>query len=499
MIERYRPQPSTLNIVTAMNHAGLFKPWFEGASWDGWRTVLKAAFGLPMNEAERAFFRTIAEREPPTKPVRELWCVVGRGGGKDSIASVIAAHAAALYKPDKLRPGERALVACLACDRDQAKIVLEYTRTFFQDILPLRGMVRRETATGFELSNKVDIAVATNSFRSVRGRSILCAIMDEVAFYRDDRSANPDELLYAALMPGPARVPNSILIGISTPHRRAGLLYNKFAKHYGQDSDVLVVRAPSITMNPTLDRTIISAALEEDPALASAEWLAEWRTDIENFVSRDAVEACVIIGRHELPPVSGTLYVGFVDPSGGSTDSMTLAIAHLEKGGRAILDAVRERRPPFSPAAVVEDFAAVLKSYRVSKVVGDHYGGEFVREPFRSHGLTYELASQPKSDFYRDMLPLLNSGKIELLDHPRLIAQLCGLERRVSRAGKDRIDHAPHGHDDVINAAAAALVLAGSARKPMVIPTDPAFWGRLRTPDRFGIPESNIDVIARIR
>ena len=82
MVERYRPQPSTLNIVAAMNHAGLFKPWFEGASWDGWRTVLKAAFGLPMNEAERAFFRTIAEREPPTKPVRELWCVVGRGGGK---------------------------------------------------------------------------------------------------------------------------------------------------------------------------------------------------------------------------------------------------------------------------------------------------------------------------------------------------------------------------------------------------------------------------------
>ena len=84
---------------------------------------------------------------------------------------------------------------------------------------------------------------------------------------------------------------------------------------------------------------------------------------------------------------------------------------------------MRERRPPFSPASVVEDFAAVLKSYRISKVTGDHYGGEFVREPFRSHGITYELASQPKSDFYRDMLPLINSGKAKLLDHPRLIGK----------------------------------------------------------------------------
>src|ERR1019366_6726008 len=102
-------------------------------------------------------------------------------------------------------------------------------------------------------SNKVDIAVSTNSYRSVRGRSVLCAILDEVSFYRDDASANPDEELYAAIGPGLARVPGSILIGISTPHRKAGLLYRKFAESYGRDDPtVLVIRAPSATMNPTL-------------------------------------------------------------------------------------------------------------------------------------------------------------------------------------------------------------------------------------------------------
>jgi hypothetical protein len=99
-----------------MNSQLLFAPWFPGASWDQWRTVLKAAFALPMTETERRFFRTVADREPPGRLVRELWCVVGRGGGKASIASLIAAHAAALFdQRHKLRPGERAFghVPCL--------------------------------------------------------------------------------------------------------------------------------------------------------------------------------------------------------------------------------------------------------------------------------------------------------------------------------------------------------------------------------------------------
>jgi hypothetical protein len=141
---------------------------------------------------------------------------------------------------------------------------------------------------------------------------------------------------------------------------------------------------------------------------------------------------------------------------------MTLAVAHRDKDGRGILHAVRERRPPFSPEAVVAEFAELLKAYRVNKVVGDHWGGEFVREPFRSHGITYELSEKVKSDIYRDALALLNSGKVELLDLPRLAAQLCSLERRTARSGKDSIDHPPGQHDDLANATAGALVQAAS-------------------------------------
>jgi hypothetical protein len=461
-------QQVSLDIVAAMDHPALFAPWFRGgASWNGWRAVLKAAYGLPMSDQEREFFHTVAEREPPVRRVKELWVIAGRRAGKDSIASLITAHAAMFFEHrERLRPGERVLCAALACDREQSRIVLNYTRSYFTDIPPLAAMIRRETSSGFELSNGVDVAVATNSFRNVRGRSILCAVLDECAFFSAEGSSNPDEELYAAIRPGMATLADdALLVAISTPYRKGGLLFKKFAQHFGKDSgDVLVIRAPSILLNPTLDQSIIAAALEEDPAAAEAEWNAVWRSDIEAFVDRDALLAVVCHGRHELPFVSGTTYSAFVDPSGGSADSMTLAIACRDRDGRGVLCCVREARPPFSPEAVVADFARALKAYNVMKVCGDRWGGEFGREPFRSQGIEYQVAGRPKSDFYRDFLPLVNSSRVELLDNARLISQLCGLERRVSRAGKDSIDHGPGAHDDIANAVAGALVLAhGSA------------------------------------
>ncbi len=173
--------------------------------------------------------------------------------------------------------------------------------------------------------------------------------------------------------------------------------------------------------------------------------------------------------RFELPPVAGVRYFAFVDPSGGSADSMTLAIAHLDNTSKRVtLDAIREVVPPFSPEGVVREFCDLCRQYRVFTVVGDRYGGEFCRSPFLLGGVRYDLSAKPKSDIYRDCLPLLNSGRVELLTHPKLLAQLTHLERRTSRGGRDLIDHppshaasaSPNAHDDVANAVCGALLLA---------------------------------------
>jgi hypothetical protein len=147
---------------------------------------------------------------------------------------------------------------------------------------------------------------------------------------------------------------------------------------------------------------------------------------------------------------------------------MTLAIAHMDRD-LVVLDLVREMRPPFSPESVVSEFAGVLKSYRISRVVGDRYAGEWPRERFRVNGIEYATSEKTKSDLYQGLLPLINSGRCELLDSPRLINQLCNLERRTARGGRDSIDHPPGHHDDLCNSAAGALVLASITKKPIPI------------------------------
>jgi len=52
------------------------------------------------------------------------------------------------------------------------------------------------------------------SFRSIRGRSLVCAIFDEIAFWQSD-GANPDREILAAVRPGQATIPDSKLIVIS--------------------------------------------------------------------------------------------------------------------------------------------------------------------------------------------------------------------------------------------------------------------------------------------
>jgi hypothetical protein len=90
-------------------------------------------------------------------------------------------------------------------------------------------------------------------------------------------------------------------------------------------------------------------------------------------------------------------------------------------------------------------------------LTGDKYAGEWLKEPFRKHGLEYESSARPKSDLYRDSLPLINGKKVDLLDHPRMIQQFVGLERRTARSGRDSIDHAPGAHDDLCNVVAGVI------------------------------------------
>jgi hypothetical protein len=452
----------SLSILSALDDPRLFGGALRNpATWAAWRVFLAALFGLGMSDDEAALYRQCTGRAAlPKAAFAEGWLICGRRAGKSFVLALIAVFLASFrdYRPH-LGPGERATIMVIAADRKQARVILRYIRALLA-IPALAKLVENDTAESIDLAPNVTIEVGTASHRTIRGYSVAAALCDEVAFWPSEESVTPDIEILAALRPAMATIPNAMLLCASSPYARRGALFEAFKRYFGgDDRSVLVWKAPTRVMNATVPQRLIDEAFERDPSNAAAEYGAEFRTDIESFINRDAVEACIEVGVFERAPIDGVRYYGFVDPSGGSADAMTVAVAHNE-GGVAVLDAVRERRPPFSPEAVVKEFAELLKLYRVGRICGDRYAGEWPRERFREHGVDYQPSEKSKSELYGALLPLINSGKASLLDDKRLVSQLVGLERRTARSGKDSIDHAPGGHDDVANAVAGAIEMA---------------------------------------
>jgi hypothetical protein len=417
--------------------------------------------GERLTSEERKLFTELTGRQQePLQRVEEFVGVIGRRGGKSRAASVLACYLAALCQ-HTLVPGERGLMLCIAPDQRQAAITLDYAAAAFEGSPLLKQLIVSRSSDTISLSNHIDIEVRSASFRRLRGPSYIGIVADEAAFWHSEDSSNPDTEILNAVRPGLATTSGMLAI-ISSPYARRGEVWDLYRRHFGPDGDplILVAQGASRLLNSELRQSVVDRALERDHAAASAEYLALFRTDIESLLTREAVEACISFDVRERPPVSNINYAGFVDPSGGSADSMTLCIGHREQD-TVVIDALRERRPPFSLEDVVEEFSSLLKDYRVSRVQGDRYGGEWPAERFRVHNISYEPAAKPKSDLYRDLLPAINSRKIDLLDHPKLLNQLVGLERRTARGGKDSIDHAPGAHDDLANCVAGLSSTVG--------------------------------------
>jgi hypothetical protein len=418
-----------------------------------------------MTEEERAIFTQLTAREtPPEKQVEEAWLICGRRGGKSRMAALIAVYLACFRDyTSVLAPGERITIMVLACDRRQARTIFRYAIGLLERVPMLLSMILRQDSESIDLNNAVTIEITTNNFRSLRGYTVGAAILDEVAYWRSEYSANPDEEVLSALRPSMATVPNALIVGIGSPYRRSGVMYEAYKRHYGQnDSPILVVQAPTTMMNPTVPQSVIDRAMEIDPIAAQAEYFAQFRSDVGSFLDADLIDRAIESGRRERAPLASVTYSGFVDPSGGSHDAFTLAIGHKEHE-RLVLDVLRGIKPPFDPSAVVKEFCYVLKSYRVSSVTGDRYAGEWVREQFSQHGFTYRHSERNKSELYLEALPLFTTGAVDLLDYQPLTVELMQLERRTARSGRDSVDHPPQGHDDHANAVCGCLALLASA------------------------------------
>jgi hypothetical protein len=432
-----------------------------------WKSFWKAVDALEPDDFDLKLFKHATGRSKwPTEPVKEAWVICGVRAGKTENIALRKAYEATFHD-HKLSPGERGYYLIVSPTKKQSGILKTYLSSYFNDNDFFRPFLLKETAEEITLTNNVVISCLASDYRSLRGFTGLCATVEEAGYLPFEGSRPAEEVVRALrsrLISTKGR-----LYSIGSPYGKAGSLFETFKRHYGKDnSSILVWKASSRLMNPTLSKSLIQQAYAEDPEAARADYGGEFRSDIETFVRRKVVEAAVVPGRYELPPMEGVQYVGFCDPSGGTADSMTLAVGHKE-GETLVLDCLRESKPPFNPDSVVQEFAETLKRYGLASVTGDRYGGIWPSERFLTHGITYNVSTLAKSDCYREFLPLLNSGQVELLDSDSLVNQLCNLERRVGRGGKDSIDHARGAKDDLANVCAGVLTLLAGKREAVPV------------------------------
>jgi hypothetical protein len=458
---------SNFTIADAFCDKRLFAAAFDDlASWNVWLTILSAAFALPLTAEQLQIFSSIAGgRLPPEKAVRELWVVAGRKSGKSRIAALVSIYLA-LFVRHKVAPGERPMVLAIAGSLDQARTTFGFVKGFLEASPTLRREVVDIGRLEIKLRNGVIIAVHSNSFRTVRGRTLVAAVFDEVSFWRDESSAVPDLEMYRATLPALATT-KGILIGISSPYRKMGLLWTKYRDHFGRDSpSALVVQGATMQFNNTIDAAEIASQREADPAAAVSEWDALFRSDLTSFLDDETIDAAVEHGRPlELPPQSDIIYRAFTDASGGvGRDSYTLSIAH-QHGDSYVTDLVRGTVGKFDPHEVTRQYAALCKEYRVHEIVGDAYGKEWVASSWRETGIDYRKSSLVKSDIFLECIPLFTRGLVRLPDHAKLLRELRLLERETHRSGKDAVHHPKNGneHDDHANAVCGALQLCAKA------------------------------------
>jgi hypothetical protein len=454
-----------VNIIEAIKDEGLFRPFLgqDLTSWSVWKHCLRAVYGLPIKSARgREALRTVTGRDHfnPDGYTQSLF-LTGRRSGKSRISAVVGAYEAALSGREmRLAKGEIGMVAILSPSKHQSNIVKTYLRSIFDTPL-LRKQVVNETKMGFELRNGVHIGILAGDWRTVRGFSLLAAIVDEVCFFGLDAESHvkSDTELINAILPGLATT-GGRLVAISSPYAKKGWAYKQHKRCFGNDgADTLVVNAPSRTMNPTLSRRIVDAALAEDMAAAKAEYGGEFRDDVGVWLSRDVIERLVIPGREELLPEERVRYVAFVDVSGGRGDDSALAIAHREDR-KVVIDRLVVWKAPHDPAEVIDEMVEEMRFYRVKRITGDNYAAEFVSRGFQANGVRYEKSEKNKSELYMELLPRLCSGDVELLDHKKLIDQLAALERRTRSGGRDIVDHPRGEHDDAANVVAGVVECA---------------------------------------
>jgi hypothetical protein len=449
---------TTLNIIDFVTRMNLVEP--EGPAL-GHRTFLKTFYGLELDEEELEFYRRATGRTNYLpREHKEVTAIVGRRGGKTTLASEIAIYEAIQYP--KLPRGARAYVIIVAPSLSQAQIAFDYIREGFNGSPTLKEFIDKPLTDEIRLRTGITIACYPCSYIAVRGISVVCAICDELAFWNhEETSANPENEVMAALRPAMATFRNAKLIKISTPFRKEGILWNDFQERNNRQH--LVWHASTQEMNPTISTDFFEEERHQHgDEYYKREYLAEFTDNIAGWMPRELLDRAIVRGQKEFPPVRGGTYVAAADPGFMKSD-FGFAVLHRSDDGHITVVYARRwtgtREIPVDPEAVTREISEFLQRHGINTLVGDQHCYPVLRDYFQKLGITYRefsFGTYTRASIFGNLGQLLGQQKITFVDEPELLRQFRSLERINLPNGNTDIRPPRSSKDDMAIAVALA-------------------------------------------
>lgn len=415
--------------------------------------------------------------------------IIGRRGGKTTISAMLALYCAVRtnWKP-YLTKTPAATVAILSHTKELSEEILEIIRGLVEESPVLRRLqdpTKKDTQTTFNLKvpfaepgkdgkpklvwSRVQIKVGAASKRTIRGRAICAMLCDEIAFWNLDENAKErdDDILRAARPSLLQFKDKSLLIKLSSPGIKQGVLYNEWLKRHEMPDSYVTFKAPSWVWNTILDEAAFKEEYEVDPQGFATEFRADFVDSISNFILPEFVDLCTVRGVTFLPPDdrkgAEVTYSAAIDAAfkgdrfaftllgqDGKTGKVKQYVIHTWEGSR---------KAPVKAHDVAQFIRNVCKQYRIARVHADQYAFQPLREIFAEYGITLEenpFSNQYKRKIYFNLKKLVHNQQIDLLDHEIQRNEVKQLQVEQTATGMVRIGHPPGGKDDCADCTAIA-------------------------------------------
>lgn len=472
-------RPSILDTATIVARASGSTPSPR------WMATLAVFYGLPLTEANVAALVASTKRSEANvralggtgRPMRELWCRVGRRGLKSTSAALIAIHEAAFGGHEEfLLPGERGLIAVISKDTAGSEVVARFADLHAQAL----GLATRWTSQGAIRILEIDglhfgIACFACNVTAPRGFAMPVVIADEIALWSSDRlGANPDAEVLAAVKPAMAQFAAPKLVAISSPFGVTGAHYENVEQNLGDSAapDVLAVHGPTWIWNPAITEAQ-THKLERDPSRHAREYGAVPAETESSAFDLSDIEAAFALAP-TAPERQGRAFVltdasslrgdGFAYAFGVELADGSVQLKHIDAfEGAALHD--------LDMSDVVQSIARQAKPFKARRVFGDQRESASLKVLFGQQGCQFKdfaWSARSKDLAVQLLRRMLRERKLILPPHDELRREMVELQARLQPSGV--IQYETNGRDYVALLLTLAHAIEAGAAKSAVLP-----------------------------